>query len=629
MVDLAITYPWIDGYIIDYEADCGDCAPGPNQGVQNVTKCLLTRATCVPKEAALLAMFFKTLSTALHAKGKTLGFATNKNGAGYEHWPYYQSYLDSGVDRLYEMGTYSNHTCGERIPACDERGDRENVTLQLLEYPLGNTAFGLGDYLLFDTPAETGAWLNELKARSVGMPGQLTVHVYDLFGAVPPGTVPGGCDANNTELGPHCARPPESWWPEFEKFHANHSVRPLSLKLDDESPALPNDYPMFEPPVRVALGANNENVYALTHKVLLTNAHDKSSVCVSRDGATTWQTEPVPAGFHPPGPSASGIGLYYYHSGDGQLRDFGSITETMGLRRNFTAFLSPTFDEITLPTDASTVSRGSPGFTVTTHARSIGIRGLPHPVQCLVQDSKIVPGGCPMYLDDSGSTIIPGSGSSPSTYVQLAEVSWGGHGISMSVVAFVSVDQRSWEFASIVANASWFGANVEEGPNENALALLSDGRTLLSMFRVDGGDGPRGSHSPYFSARSTDSARSWTRPVAVAGTGSARPRLAQLGNGAGPLILSGGRALNLGTRDILMWVSGDGLGNLWQRYSISYWHNRLAVNSSDHFTKNVNSTNPKHPGGGGAETTGYTTVLWLGNRTGVITYYRSVFAHED
>ena len=29
---------------------------------------------------------------------------------------------------------------------------------------------------------EPGAWLNELMERSKDMPGQLTVHVYDLFG---------------------------------------------------------------------------------------------------------------------------------------------------------------------------------------------------------------------------------------------------------------------------------------------------------------------------------------------------------------------------------------------------------------------------------------------------------------
>ena len=90
MVQLASAHDWIDGYILDYERDCGDYHAAQD-------------ATCVPKEAKLLTKFFKTLATALHAANKTLGFATNKNGAGFEHWPYYSGYLAAGVDRLYEM----------------------------------------------------------------------------------------------------------------------------------------------------------------------------------------------------------------------------------------------------------------------------------------------------------------------------------------------------------------------------------------------------------------------------------------------------------------------------------------------------------------------------------------------
>lgn len=223
LVTLATAHEWIDGYVMDYEADCGDCPPGPHQGVQNITECLRTRITCVPREAKSLVALFKTLSTALHAKNKTLGFATNKNGAGYEHWPFYQSYLDAGIDRLYEMGTYSNHT------ANGGPGDRENVTLQLLDYPLKNTAFGLGDYTHNgDNAVETAAWLSELQARSQGLPGRLSVHVYDLFGGYPPkpasggggGGVSGHCVNRTTASDRYCARPPVSWWPALEHFRA-------------------------------------------------------------------------------------------------------------------------------------------------------------------------------------------------------------------------------------------------------------------------------------------------------------------------------------------------------------------------------------------------------------------------
>jgi len=106
MVQLATTHDWIDGFILDYEEDCGyHCQPGPDHGVQNLTECLRSRLSCETQEADLLATFFKTLSTAFHAKGKTLSFSVSgPRGAGYEHWPYYSQYLDAGVDRLYEMG---------------------------------------------------------------------------------------------------------------------------------------------------------------------------------------------------------------------------------------------------------------------------------------------------------------------------------------------------------------------------------------------------------------------------------------------------------------------------------------------------------------------------------------------
>lgn len=93
----------------------------------------------------------------------------------------------------------------------------------MLEYPLGQTAFGLGDYGLFGSATETQNWLDELLERSHSLPGQLTVHVFDLFGAKPqrPGA-PDSCSggANRTEFDHYCARPPQSWWPVLERFHA-------------------------------------------------------------------------------------------------------------------------------------------------------------------------------------------------------------------------------------------------------------------------------------------------------------------------------------------------------------------------------------------------------------------------
>jgi len=145
MVQLATDHDWISGYLLDYEVYCGETVE--------------SRAQCVPLEAERLTAFFKTLSTALHAKGKKLGFCTNKNGAGFEHWPYYSQYLAAGVDRLYEMGTYLNHT------KHGGPSDRENVTQQLFTYPLQHTAFGLGDDGLVDTTEEAAAWFTSSTHR--------------------------------------------------------------------------------------------------------------------------------------------------------------------------------------------------------------------------------------------------------------------------------------------------------------------------------------------------------------------------------------------------------------------------------------------------------------------------------
>jgi hypothetical protein len=196
MVQLATTHDWIDGYTVDYEAYVSN----------------------VPQEASNLAALFQTVSSALHAHGKALHFCTNQNGAGFEHWPYYQRYLDAGVDRLLEMGTYCNHT------RSGGPSDRDSVTRTLLKFPLDRTAFGLGDYRPLDTAAEARAWLDELLDLSRGMPGQLAVHVYDLFGARP--TAPGYNCTDRAEFDHHCARPAEPWWPILERFHS-HAGRPV------------------------------------------------------------------------------------------------------------------------------------------------------------------------------------------------------------------------------------------------------------------------------------------------------------------------------------------------------------------------------------------------------------------
>ena len=61
-----------------------------------------------------------------------------------------------------------------------------------------------------------------------------------------------------------------------------------------------------------------------------------------------------------------------------------------------------------------------------------------------------------------------------------------------SVVAFVSEDGLAWRYSAAVAPYDAAKYSGMEGPNECALVLLRDNRTLFAVMRVDGGDGPIG-----------------------------------------------------------------------------------------------------------------------------------------
>jgi hypothetical protein len=91
-----------------------------------------------------------------------------------------------------------------------------------------------------------------------------------------------------------------------------------------------------------------------------------------------------------------------------------------------------------------------------------------------------------------------------------------------------------------------------------------------------------------------------------------RPRLLLLSPN-GPLLLSGGRLYTEGTRDILLWVSWDGMGTEWHAHSLSYQHN-LGVSPVDlRFSSAVNATT-------GRATTSYTSLLPLGGGQAAVVY---------
>jgi hypothetical protein len=150
-----------------------------------------------------------------------------------------------------------------------------------------------------------------------------------------------------------------------------------------------------------------------------------------------------------------------------------------------------------------------------------------------------------------------------------------------SVVAYLSEDAgASWQWRGEIASkqsinnaskahtaaaTSWPAS--QEGPNENDVVLLKDGRTLLVVLRVDGGDGrPDQRHAPFLLATSTDRGETWALRAAPAFMLSARPRAVVLPNGA--LVVSGGRPA------LSMWVSADGFGRRWEEHDLPTQHNR-------------------------------------------------------
>jgi hypothetical protein len=164
------------------------------------------------------------------------------------------------------------------------------------------------------------------------------------------------------------------------------------------------------------------------------------------------------------------------------------------------------------------------------------------------------------------------------------------HAPRLSVAAFRSTDDLHWLYSSVIANATDFPWSVY-GPQENDLALLSDGKTITCMLRMDGPclyrDEP-GLYCSFYQTFSTNTGVSWSGARPVPETGCVRPRLLQLSSPrvTAPLLLAGGRLCTENTSGLFVWSNADGMSGfgqplsggdaVWTRHSVSYWHNRLA-----------------------------------------------------
>jgi len=244
----------------------------------------------------------------------------------------------------------------------------------------------------------------------------------------------------------------------------------------------------------------------------------------------------------------------------------------------------------------------------------VSFESLPVPLNC---SEGGVSADC-FWLHAGGTVELPSGGVLMTSAVPWLNGKFGATKHNAGIYAWHSTDGLKWKFRGTAATAAMFNTSGE-GPNENAPVLLADGKTLLVVFRIDDGiDGGKVGAKNYWSVRSTDDGKTWDSPQEMhdrngRGIGVARPRLLMLGEGKGPLLLTGGRLLTEHTRDIYLWVDWDGMGDVWEAFSLSYRHNALVQPEALKFSTAVNSTQ-------GRATTSYTSLLAIDNTTALIVY---------
>eukprot|EP01052_Picozoa_sp_SAG31_P012137 SAG31_NODE_702_length_12723_cov_4.100206_5_plen_868_part_00 len=198
----------------------------------------------------------------------------------------------------------------------------------------------------------------------------------------------------------------------------------------------------------------------------------------------------------------------------------------------------------------------------------------------------------------------------------------------------------SWEWRATVANAADFPESGTGPQSETDVVALADGKTLLTVTRMDG-DGPchlsgephseSGTYRYYYESYSTDQARTWTkaRPMNTDRVGCVWPRLLTFGttDKPGPVVLSGGRICVENQSGLFLWANegmarAPGTANeksnesVWKRISVSNVHNQLWTGDSAYrFDEGINASDL-------FETMTYTALIQLTPTSALLTYNR-------
>ena len=175
-----------------------------------------------------------------------------------------------------------------------------------------------------------------------------------------------------------------------------------------------------------------------------------------------------------------------------------------------------------------------------------------------------------------------------------------------NLAAFGSSDGgATWRFLAVVAARDpVYSAKKWEGPGENDLIVLADGR-LLAVFRVE-------SCKPYMKSYSSNHGVNWTQPEALP-FGSARPKLMSLPDGR--VLLSGGRP------GLFLWV-GDASAESWDEINLAVVHNNRTGAAHQDWNYSDDFITSAERGVWVQGSTSYTSLLDLGGGEGILQYDR-------